>query len=349
MRYYGLIYVLISALILIPISWLCVDAFILHYEEPYKLGIIIDIQSADDAFNSLVLQGAYKLKKEPDITLLFNITKKSEYYNDTFNDMVKNNPDLILSSSANLEEPLMKSARENSDIKYLVVDMPYTVDEMPANVANINFRANEPSFIAGYIAGTMTKTRKIGFIGGMNTSIIDTIYYGYLAGVKTAAYKNGGRDIDVIRKDVGSFFDGAGGKRLANEIYDEGADIIFAAAGPSGFGVFPVAKERNRYVIGVDTDQEYLAPGHVLFSVTKEIPAGVYDTVMKYKNGENLSNQIISLGYKENAVDVVSFMDIIPSGVVQYADLLKSQIESGVITVPDSQESYEKWAKQEKL
>ena len=124
---------------------------------------------------------------------------------------------------------------------------------------------------AGYAAGMVTKTGIIGFMGGVQTEIVEDFYYGFAAGIEQAERERG-MQIELLVDYTGSFTDAQLGYDSAMEMYNAGADIVYQVAGTSGTGAIIAAEETGKYVIGVDVDQSYLAPDNVIFSVVKHIP-----------------------------------------------------------------------------
>ncbi|MCG8376778.1 MAG: BMP family ABC transporter substrate-binding protein [Chlorobiales bacterium] len=157
-------------------------------------------------------------------------------------------------------------------------------EDIPANLSGIVFQDKQGSFLAGALAGLVTKSNTVGFIGGMESSIIKKFQDGFTAGAKHV-----NPDITIISGYIGmtgsAFTNPAKGKELALGQYAKGADIIYQAAGLSGLGVVEAARETENLVIGTDRDQEELAPGYVLTSITKAIDRAVFATVEQVQSG----------------------------------------------------------------
>ena len=232
---------------------------------------------------------------------------------------------------------MTSSALANPKQKYLMVDTDYSAGEQPENVGNIIFRSNEPSYVAGYVAGMVTESKIIGFVGGVQTYIVEDFYYGFAAGVERAE-KERGVNIEVLVDYTGSFLEVGLGYSSALSMYDAGADIVYQVAGTCGTGVIEAADDRGKYVIGVDVDQSYLAPDAVIFSVVKHIPKAVSDTVLLYKAGEDFSGETISLGYSDgDYVGLSGYMkDVIPESVIKKAEAVEKEIAEGKLTVPSA-------------
>ncbi len=128
-----------------------------------------------------------------------------------------------------LSDALMEAATANPDTKYAIIDFAY--EDTPDNVVGVVFKAEQPSFLVGYIAGKMTETNKVGFIGGIAGDVIwGGFDYGFQAGVQYAA-KELGKEIEILNQYAESFSDATKGKAIATNMYQQGADIVFHAAG----------------------------------------------------------------------------------------------------------------------
>ena len=214
-----------------------------------------------------------------------------------------------------------------------VVDAP--------NVTSLTFKEQEGSFLAGALAARVTKTKKIAFLGGMDIPLLRKFEAGFIAGA---------REIDpsiaVAVKYVGSFEDVAAGKELGEVLYDGGNDIIYAAAGKCGLGTIEAAKaRRGDYVIGVDSDQDALAPGYILTSVVKRVDVGVFDVCQDVAAHRPTPRRII-LGLRENGVSLTDFRytrAIVTAPIRAELDRLREMIIAGRIVVPYTREQLATW------
>ncbi|HCC01515.1 MAG TPA: BMP family ABC transporter substrate-binding protein, partial [Ruminococcaceae bacterium] len=236
------------------------------------------------------------------------------------------------------------AAKENPDINYAIVDNSYDKATMPSNVTGVMFRAQEPSFIVGYIAGKTTKTGKVGFVGGIRSNIIDQFEYGYKAGVAYAA-KEMNKKITVDAQYAESFSDSSKGKAIANSMFSSGCDIVFHAAGGVGVGVIAAAKDAGKYAIGVDRDQAYLAPKNVLTSALKLVYSAVEDVSKKAMKGEKIGGKTFTYGLKENAVGIPTEHKLMGDATYQAAMKVENDIKSGKIVPPATKAEFDKFGK----
>jgi basic membrane lipoprotein Med (substrate-binding protein (PBP1-ABC) superfamily)/DNA-binding SARP family transcriptional activator len=226
----------------------------------------------------------------------------------------------------------------------------YPVRDVP-NVAYFDFRDNEGAYLAGVAAAHRSKTGTIGFIGGHDGAVIWSFHGGYVAGARSVD-----PDIEMPFQymadgnDFSGFHDAAAAERVACGMYEQGADVIFAAAGDSGVGVFEAATalstaDRQLWAIGVDTDQHEsvgrLAGAvhaeswrqHILTSVLKRVDVANYEIVKDFAQGQftsgarlfNVANGGLDISYSGGHVD-----DIRPA-----VEAARSDIISGRVVVPD--------------
>ncbi|MGC9398071.1 MAG: BMP family lipoprotein [Anaerolineae bacterium] len=214
--------------------------------------------------------------------------------------MAEEGYDLVITVGYGSADWTNEIALEYPDTHFAIVDA--TLDA--PNGTGLTFREDEGSFTVGMLAAMMTKTGKVGYIGGMDVPLLRRFEQGYIQGVK---YAN--PDVEVVSGWVGAFNDPTKGKELALTQYEEGADIIFAAAGKSGEGVLAAAAEQDLYAIGVDSDQCWIEPGHVIASMMKRVDLAVYGAIEDLRNGE-LKGGTKVFGLAENGVGMCHLYDI---------------------------------------
>ncbi len=202
-------------------------------------------------------------------------------------------------------------------------------------MSSIDYLENEGSFVAGAMAALMTtKTgdpkindRKIlGAVGGMDIPVIRNFMAGYEAGAKYID-----PEITIETGFVGSFEDPAKGKEMALTIFQKGADIVFQIAGNTGNGVIEAAKDAGFYVIGVDSDQGYIAPGFIMGSMLKRVGLSIFETIQKIADGSYQNGAVMTYGIAQNGVGMSKDADM---QKIVGADVLKklAEIEQGLMT-----------------
>ena len=250
--------------------------------------------------------------------------------------MVSSGYDLIWGIGFLMGDAIKETAEINPDQKYAIIDFSYG-PETPKNVTCAVFQEEEPSFLVGYIAGKMTKSNKVGFVGGIKFPLIEKFEYGFMAGVKMA-----NPDVEVLRQYAESFTDAAKGKAIANNMYQQGADIVFHASGGVGDGVIEAAKEKDAWAIGVDKDQNFLAPDNVLTSAMKRVDNAIYDIGKRLMDGAFAGGQTVVYNLKNDGVGIAPTSDKhVPPAVLKEVDDLVAKIKAGEIVVPATREAFD--------
>jgi basic membrane protein A and related proteins len=248
--------------------------------------------------------------------------------------------DLVLAIGFAFSPGIDKIAADYPDQYFAVVDG--FAEEAP-NVTNLGFKEHEGSFLVGAAAALKSETGTIGFLGGQEgTGLIEKFQAGYEAGAQEV-----NPDIEILVEYCGdttkAFNDPTTGEALSAGMYDDGADVVYHAAGASGLGLFKAAEDANKLAIGVDSDQSLTAsPAQqklILTSMLKRVDTAVYDTIAAVGEGEFVTG-FQSFGLAEDGIDyaVNEFNDneeLLSSDIQAQMDDYKAQIISGEITVPE--------------
>jgi basic membrane protein A len=270
------------------------------------------------------------------VTPVVLASKAQEDYEPNLGLLVSEKVDLAVGVGFMIENALEAAAKKHPGTHFLLVDSPlldaqnkpYTLP----NVQTVVFREHEGSFLAGALAALVSKTGKVGFVGGMSIPLIKKFEAGYIAGVKMV---NAAAADQAKRVYTGSFDNSSAGKRAGLDLYGQGVDIVFHAAGADGLGVIQAAKEQNKLAIGVDSDQAHLAPANVLTSMVKQVDFAIYTSVKaaaanKFQAGDSV------LGLKEGGVGLapvtVDFPD--KQAVLARVEKLRKAVVDGKIRVP---------------
>ena len=261
--------------------------------------------------------------------------------------------DLILCVGFDQEVALETVANESTDQKFAIVDM-YIDPVVYPNVASLIFQEEQGSALVGAIAGLMTTTDKIGFVGGMDIPLINKFAAGYIFGANYTNNYIDGTNITIAYTN--DWVDTTAGQTLADGMYDAGADIIFAAAGRSGLGVFDSVKDKNTtssvplWVIGVDSPQMYYGtadpenpapPTLCLTSMLKRVDVAAYSIIDDWvQNGiwETGFGLIHTFNLTNNGVGFEINTDLLtlPPSVITAVNAFKALIVAGTIVVPDA-------------
>ncbi len=243
--------------------------------------------------------------------------------------------DLIISIGFDQADALTEVAEQLPDQKFAIVDM---VVAKP-NIASYVYKEQERGFLMGVVSALMTtKTddahinadKVVGVIGGMKIPLIDANIAGFMAGVKYID-----PEITALHSYVGNWADPAKGKELALAMIEQGADIVWGAAGRSGLGVINAAQEKNVYTIGSDSDQGHLAPEHVLTNGMKFVDQTVLLAIKEVLDG-TLEGKINVLGVQEGVLGYSP--SLLPEDVVTKLEDVKAKMAAGEIEIPESLE-----------
>lgn len=213
-----------------------------------SLGDMSFLDSANEGMKAVAANGLVEVK-------VIEMGPDASKYEPNFLDASEADYDIIIGTGWQTQEPIQKVAPQFPDKKYIILDaaVDYTAGDYK-NVYSVTQKQNEGAFLAGVLAGRMSKTGTLGFLGGAQGGVIDDFMIGYIEGAK---YAN--PDIKVLTGYVNSFVDSTKCKEMALAQYNQGnADFIFAAAGASGMGALDAAKEAGKYALGVDSDQAML-------------------------------------------------------------------------------------------
>lgn len=293
----------------------------------------------DKSFNQSSYEGLKAYEKEGKVKFDYIESHKESDYQPNLESALDSESDIIFTVGYALFDATSKAAKENPDQNYAIIDNA-NPDKIK-NLLGITFADHENSFLVGYIAGMTTKSNNVGFVGGMESAVIDRFEYGYRAGVKEAA-KEKGEDIEVQVQYANSYSDQAKGKNIANQMYQKGADVIFHAAGGTGIGVFEAAKENNKYVIGVDRDQKDEAPDNILVSTIKGVGKAVQLTIDDYKDGKFKGGETKAYSLKDGDALGIAYgdNDLVDQKVKDKVEDLRNQIVDGKIKVPQNEKEF---------
>ncbi|NVK30436.1 MAG: BMP family ABC transporter substrate-binding protein [Gammaproteobacteria bacterium] len=230
------------------------------------------------------------------------------------------------------EGPLNEVAPEFPDTNFAIIDM--VVDQ--PNVRSVVFKEHEGSFLVGALAALKSETGTVSFVGGMDIPLIRRFACGFKQGALAV-----NPDAKVIENMTGTtpaaWNDPAKGGELARAQFEQGSDVVFAAAGGTGTGVYQAAVDEGKYAIGVDSNQNYMHPGTMLTSMVKRVDEAVYGAFKDGTEG-NFSYGIQALGLAEGGVDWAldeHNAELVTPAMVKTIERLRTDIIMGEIEVHD--------------
>ncbi|HHX92481.1 MAG TPA: BMP family ABC transporter substrate-binding protein [Clostridiales bacterium] len=285
----------------------------------------------DESFNDLAYEGILRAAEDFGIQYSVLESATADDYAPNIAAAVEEGADLIVCVGFLFEGVLAEMAVQYPDQLFALVDAQVDAP----NVAGLTFSEEEGSFLVGVAAGLMTETDKVGYIGGMQFPVIEKFQYGYQAGVKAA-----NPDAQVFVAYTQSFDDSAAGKENALAQHNQGADVIYHAAGGCGIGLIQAADEQGFWAIGVDQDQSSLAPDHVLCSMIKRVDVAVYDAI-KLVLEDSFTGNDIKYALSADGVGISDNAGNVPEDIMEQVEAWKAKIVAGDFAVPYDLDTFE--------
>ncbi len=263
-----------------------------------KPAVVFDMGGKfDKSFNQSVLAGVERFRKETGIKYReFEVSNETQR-EQAIRKMAQRGSDPIIGVGFAQAPAIEAVAKKFPKLRFTIID---GVVDLP-NVQSVVFKEQEGSFLVGMLAAMASKTGKVGFIGGMDIPLIRKFACGYVQGAK---YAN--PDVEVIQNMTGTtpaaWNDPGRGGELARGQFGRGVDVIYAAAGGTGIGVYQAAKDSGKLAIGVDSNQNYMHPGTMLTSMVKRVDVAAYNSFKSALEG-NWKPGFQALGLAEGGVD----------------------------------------------
>ncbi len=268
-----------------------------HAEAP-RIALILDKGGKDDkSFNNAAFRGATEAKQKLGIFLKEIEASDDSFFEPAMRSFIQKKFDLIIGIGVSQSEAVKKLAKEFPQQKFAIIDAPVDAP----NVMSAMFNEHEGSYLVGYIAALKSKTGHIGFIGGMDIPLIRRFEKAYVQGAEAA---RAGAKVEVNYVGVTSeaWNNPTKAKELAQNQFEKGVEVIFTAAGASNNGVFDSAESLNKFVIGCDSNQNWIKPGHVLTSMLKRVDTAVYQVIEDLTKGK-FKGGITVFGLNNNGID----------------------------------------------
>jgi basic membrane protein A len=313
-----------------------------------RVGIVFDIGGKNDrSFNAAAWDGVRRAEKDMPICLYDVEPGNPTSIEPAMRAFAEKNFDLIIGVGFAQGPIMQKVADDYPNLKFAIIDgviMEADGKTPKKNVASLVFREHEGSYLVGMIAASKSKSGVLGFIGGMDIPLIHKFETGYSEGAKSV-----NPNVKIIDNYVGvtdaAWNNPGKGKELALSQIGQGADVIFTAAGNSGLGAFDAVEqfgktndEANKFVIGVDSNQNMVKPGFVLTSMVKRVDNAVYDVVKEVLSGK-FEGGFHVFGLDKDGV-AFSMDDnnkgLIPDDVLQKVEVARQKIIKGEIKVTDA-------------
>lgn len=314
-----------------------------------KIGMVTDTGGiGDQSFNMMAWRGLERAKSELGAETTVAESHQVSDYAANLRRLAERGCRVVFAVGFALEKPTAEVAPAYPDTRFAIVDAP---GPKAPNVAGLVFREEEGAYLVGALAGGMSKSRKLGFVGGMEIPLIKRFEAGYRAGIATTQ-----PGAEVTAKYTNNWEDVARGKELALSLFNGGADVVFHASGRCGLGVIEAAKEKGSgfWAIGVDADQDHLGtadpdnpspPSRVLTSMLKRVDNAVFAICKETVEGSFQAGPR-TFGVKEDGVGISPLKytrDAIPPALLERVEELKGKISSGSLRPPGTLEALAAW------
>lgn len=301
-----------------------------------RIGLVFDIGGrGDKSFNDSAYEGLVVAERDFGVDVSYLEPGGAEDREAALRLFAAQGMDLVIGVGFIFSSDVNEVARSYPNIHFACVDYAPMGGAIPPNVAGLAFREEEGSYLVGGVAGLLSRTKHVGFVGGMTIPLIKKFEAGYIAGVAAVC-----PTCEVHSGYAGAspeaFKDPAKGKLLAKAQIGAGADVIFHASGSTGHGVFEGAREGGIFAIGVDSDQHDEMPGVVVTSMVKRVDVAVAKIIGDVVAGQ-FTGGMRELGLAEDGVDWVHsgpHADRLPADVIARVDLLRQDVIAGRVKVP---------------
>jgi len=301
-----------------------------------RIGLVFDVGGrGDKSFNDAAYRGVLRAQRELGVAVEFLEPASSEDREAAMRLFAARGFDLVIGVGFIFSSDVDRVARDFPRVDFACIDYAPPPGGAPPNVAGLVFHEEEGSYLVGAVAGLLTKTGHVGFVGGMQTPLIRKFEVGYEAGVH-AVCPSCVLHSAYVGTTPDAFKDPAKGKALAIAEMAAGADVLYHASGATGHGVFEAAHDAGRMAIGVDSDQYDEMPDTVVTSMVKRADVAVFDTIRAVADGKFEGGMHV-FGVKDGAIDYVHegpHAARLPPGVVARVEALRAEIADGRIHVP---------------
>lgn len=281
--------------------------------EDFKVTLVLDEGGVnDESFNQSAWNGAKAIEEKYGVEIGYIESKQESDYIQNIESAIDNGSDVVVGVGFKIADKMLEAAENYPDTKFVMIDATY--EEIPENMVTTTFNEEESGYLAGLVAGKMSKSNKFGFVGGMDIPTVSQFAVGYEKALKEINPEN-----ELLIQYANSFTDSAKGKAIAQTMYKQDVEIIFTAGGGVNTGVFESARELKKYAVGVDLPCSKLAPENIITSALKNINIGVEKSVESAINGtfEGGKNVVYSL---ENGGVGYEKTDLIPEDIIEFVD-----------------------------
>ncbi|MGM0599348.1 MAG: BMP family lipoprotein [Candidatus Rifleibacteriota bacterium] len=268
-----------------------------------KIGLMITPKGLNDkGFNDYAFDGLKKAEEMYSVSGTVIEPSNMQNHEASLRFFAGQKFDAIIAVGVAFVDTIRKIAAEHPELDFYIIDS----DINEGNIRGVSFREDEGAYLCGYLAARMSKSKKVGFLAGVDIPVIRRFLVGYVNGAKAAS-----KSIEVVSRfvsdDFSGFNDSTKASKIALEMYQNGCDVIFPPAGASALGVISAAVKTRNFVIGVDMNQDALAPGLVLTSMVKRVDLVVEDLARSISKNEPPEKIKTTYGLADDALGLTDF------------------------------------------
>ena len=272
--------------------------------ETTRVGIVFSTGGLGDmSFNDLAYDGLTRAQENYDMEFDYVEPDDVADFDPSLRRFARGGYDLVFGTGFQMVDDMQEVAPVFPDVSFGFID--HSFDPTIDNVQGLTFAEHEGSFLVGALAALVTENDNVGFIGGVDGPLINRFEGGFVQGVEYIAEETG-RDIEIQSSYADSFNDSARGREIALGFVDNGADVIYHAAGGTGEGLFTAAEEEDIFAIGVDDNQNWISPGRIIASMLKRVDVAVYETVQDYIEGNFEGDRNVAFGIEDGGIDITT-------------------------------------------
>jgi len=314
-------------------------------QKTFKVALVADGAGlGSQSFNDVALEGLEKAKADFGIELTTLEVKEAADLANSLRSLAQQGIDLIVTPSSSIKDAVTEVSKEYPDTYFGLLDIQV---EGLNNVISSSYREHESAFLLGALGASISKTKQIGYVGGISGVIQNRFQYGFMAGANHID-----PSVGVKVSYVGSFSDVGKGKEIAAIMYSDGADFIATAAGAGNLGVFQAAVEAGaeKYAFGAANGQFHLMPEEIIASQVKRVDNVAYSIVKSLVEGTIKGGTKTEYGLKDGGVDLYytsneALLKLIPEETKAKIEELRKGINDGTIAVPNDEATYNSFKK----
>jgi basic membrane protein A len=297
-----------------------------NVDKPFKVALLTPGPISDQSWNGGAYQGLMRIKDSLGATVSHIQTKTPAEFEEQFRQYGAQAYDLVFGHGFEFQDAAKRVGPEFPKTIYITT----SGSTSGANVAGMEFAFADASYLAGMLAGRVTKSNVLGVIGGTELPPVKESFEAFEEGARAVNPK-----IQVLRSYIGNWDDVSAGKEQALAQINRGADVIFQNADAAGLGVFQAAREsRKALIVGSNSNQNNVAPEVTLGSVVIDLPHA-FVTVAREVKEKRFQPRVIRLGTSSNVVSLVlnpQMQSTISPTVRRLIDSMQTEMVSGRFT-----------------